>query len=142
MPAYKDHLHGTLDALILRTLSFGPRHGYAINQWLRDKTGDALEVEEGSLYPALYRMERDGWLERHGCPDDRRRKRIRVTPKAEAVWARMAECCRRVRSQATRGVSEEELAQLKQTCERLRANLELDPPSAEASCLAEAQRSQ
>ena len=47
MPAYKDHLHGTLDALILRTLSFGPRHGYAINQWLRDKTGDALEVEKG-----------------------------------------------------------------------------------------------
>ncbi len=63
MPAYKDHLHGTLDALILRTLSFGPRHGYAINQRLRDKTGDALEVEEGSLYPALYRMERDGWVE-------------------------------------------------------------------------------
>ena len=63
MPAYKDHLHGTLDALILRTLSFGPRHGYAINQWLRDKTGDALEVEEGSLYPALYRMERDGWVD-------------------------------------------------------------------------------
>ena len=63
MPAYKDHLHGTLDALILKTLTFGPRHGYSINLWLKEKTGEALQVEEGSLYPALYRMERDGWVE-------------------------------------------------------------------------------
>ena len=63
MPAYKDHLHGTLDALILKTLTFGPRHGYAIATWLRARTDDALRVEDGSLYPALYRMERDGWVE-------------------------------------------------------------------------------
>jgi PadR family transcriptional regulator len=63
MPASKDRLHGTLDLLILKTLTFGPRHGYAIGQWLRDQTRDALQVEEGSLYPALYRMERDGWIE-------------------------------------------------------------------------------
>jgi PadR family transcriptional regulator, regulatory protein PadR len=56
-------LHGTLDALVLKTLTFGPRHGYAIVGWLKEKTKDALEVEEGSLYPALYRMERDGWIE-------------------------------------------------------------------------------
>jgi PadR family transcriptional regulator len=56
-------LHGILDALILKTLTFGPRHGYAIVRWLRDQTNDALVVEEGSLYPALYRMERDGWVE-------------------------------------------------------------------------------
>ena len=62
MPA-KDRLHGTLDALLLRALSGGPRHGYAIVRWLRDQTNDALHVEEGSLYPALYRMERDGWIE-------------------------------------------------------------------------------
>ena len=59
----KDRLHGTLDALILKTLSFGPRHGYAIVRWLREQTQDQLQVEEGSLYPALYRMERDGWIE-------------------------------------------------------------------------------
>ena len=47
----------------LKTLTFGPRHGYAIVRWLRDQTRDALQVEEGSLYPALYRMERDGWIE-------------------------------------------------------------------------------
>jgi transcriptional regulator len=63
MPASKDRLHGTLDALILKTLTFGPRHGYAIVGWLRDQTNQTLQVEEGSLYPALYRMERDGWVD-------------------------------------------------------------------------------
>jgi len=63
MAQTKDRLHGTLDALVLKTLTFGPRHGYAIVRWLREQTRDALSVEEGSLYPALYRMERDGWIE-------------------------------------------------------------------------------
>jgi PadR family transcriptional regulator PadR len=56
-------LHGTLDALVLKTLSWGPRHGYAIARWIEDITDDALRIEEGSLYPALYRMERRGWIE-------------------------------------------------------------------------------
>jgi PadR family transcriptional regulator PadR len=55
-------LHGTLDVLVLKTLSWGPRHGYAIARWLEDATDDALAVGEGSLYPALYRMERRGWI--------------------------------------------------------------------------------
>ena len=59
----KDRLHGTLDALVLKTLSLGPRHGYAIARWLEETTGDAIQVEEGSLYPALYRMEKRGWIE-------------------------------------------------------------------------------
>ena len=63
MPSTKDRLHGTLDVLVLKTLTFGPRHGYAIARWIRDQTGDSLQVEEGSLYPALYRMERDGLIE-------------------------------------------------------------------------------
>jgi PadR family transcriptional regulator, regulatory protein PadR len=62
MPA-RDRLHGTLDALILKALTAGPRHGYAIVRWLRDASADAVQVEEGSLYPALYRMERSGWIE-------------------------------------------------------------------------------
>lgn len=62
MPPTKDRLHGTLDILVLKTLTFGPRHGYAIARWIRDQTGDSLQVEEGSLYPALYRMERDGLI--------------------------------------------------------------------------------
>lgn len=56
-------LPGTLDALVLKTLSHGPRHGYAIARWLEEATGDALQIEEGSLYPALYRMEKKGWIE-------------------------------------------------------------------------------
>ena len=56
-------LHGTLDALVLKTLSWGPRHGYAIARWIEEITEDALRIEEGSLYPALYRLERRGWIE-------------------------------------------------------------------------------
>lgn len=61
MPA-TDRLHGTLDALVLKALSPEPRHGFGILRWIADNTGDVVHVEEGSLYPALYRMERDGWL--------------------------------------------------------------------------------
>ena len=53
---------GTLDVLILKTLTSGPRHGYAVARWIEQSSGDALRIEEGSLYPALYRLERRGWL--------------------------------------------------------------------------------
>ena len=56
-------LHGTLETLILRTVAQGPRHGYAIARWLEDRTGDVLQIEDGSLYPALYRMEQRGWIQ-------------------------------------------------------------------------------
>ena len=56
-------LQGTLDLLVLKTLSWGPRHGYAIARRIEEATDDALRIEEGSLYPALYRMERRGWIE-------------------------------------------------------------------------------
>jgi PadR family transcriptional regulator PadR len=56
-------LQGTLDLLVLKTLTWGPRHGYGIARWLEDTTCDALQIEEGSLYPALYRMERREWIE-------------------------------------------------------------------------------
>ena len=61
MPA-RDQLRGTLEVLVLKTLTWGPRHGYAIARWLEDTTGEILRVEEGSLYPALYRMELRGWI--------------------------------------------------------------------------------
>jgi PadR family transcriptional regulator PadR len=54
---------GTLDLLVLKALTWGPRHGYAIVRILEDRTGDRLRIEEGSLYPALYRMEGKGWIE-------------------------------------------------------------------------------
>ncbi len=53
---------GTLDLLILRTLARGPRHGYGVARWIEEITDDVLSIEEGSLYPALYRMERRGWV--------------------------------------------------------------------------------
>jgi PadR family transcriptional regulator PadR len=56
-------LHGTLDALILKTLAAGPLHGYAIAKSIEDASDETVVIEEGSLYPALYRMERRGWLE-------------------------------------------------------------------------------
>src|ERR1700754_4342130 len=55
-------LHGTLETLVLKTLAKGPRHGYAIARWLEEATADVLQIEDGSLYPALYRMEQRGWI--------------------------------------------------------------------------------
>ncbi len=56
-------LQGTLDVLILKTLSWGPRHGYAIARWVHDNSDDVLRVEEGALYPALHRLEKRGLIE-------------------------------------------------------------------------------
>ena len=53
---------GTLNVLILKALSFGAMHGYAISRWIQERTDDVLRVEEGVLYPALHRLERDGSL--------------------------------------------------------------------------------
>ncbi len=55
-------IKGTLDILILKTLSWGPMHGYAISRWIRDTSEEELTVEEGALYPALRRLEKKGWL--------------------------------------------------------------------------------
>ena len=67
-------LHGTLDTLILKTLAWGPRHGYAIARWLETLGEGALQIEEGSLYPALYRLERKGWIEAEWGLSETKRK--------------------------------------------------------------------
>jgi transcriptional regulator len=62
---YQDRIElmqGTLDMLVLRTLQWGPQHGHGIGQVIRTKSDDALQIEHGSLYPALHRLERKGWL--------------------------------------------------------------------------------
>ena len=56
-------LHGTLEVLVLKALSSGIRHGYGIARWIEDTTREVVQVEEGSLYPALYRMEKRGLIE-------------------------------------------------------------------------------
>ena len=55
-------LQGTLDMLVLKALTWGPRHGYQVVRWIRDTTDDVLHVEDGALYTALHRMEKRGWL--------------------------------------------------------------------------------
>jgi transcriptional regulator len=74
-------LHGTLDALILKTLTRGARHGYAIARYIEETTDEAVVVEEGSLYPALYRLERRGWVEAEWGTSElgRRAKLYRLT---------------------------------------------------------------
>ena len=70
-------LHGALDALVLKTLTWGPRHGYSIARWLQDATEAALTIEEGSLYPALYRLEERGWVSAEwGVSENNRRAKF------------------------------------------------------------------
>ena len=82
-------LHGTLDALILKTLAAGPLHGYAIARFIEDASRETVVVEEGSLYPALYRMERRGWLEAEWGESElgRRAKLYRLTRQGRAQLA-------------------------------------------------------
>src|SRR5688572_17071074 len=103
--AEKDRLHGTLDALILKTLSWGPRHGYAIARWIEDNTSSDIQVEEGSLYPSLYRMERKGWIEPEWGVSElgRRAKLYKLTPEGRkhlrvetVAWARFASAVSRI----------------------------------------------
>jgi len=57
-----DRLQGTLDLLILRTVLEGPLHGWAISRRIRERSGEVFQVNQGSLYPALHRLEDEGWL--------------------------------------------------------------------------------
>jgi PadR family transcriptional regulator, regulatory protein PadR len=76
-------LQGTLDLLILQTLQWGPRHGHGIGLAIRAGSEDALQVEHGSLYPALHRLERSGWLSSEWKASDagRRAKYYKLTPR-------------------------------------------------------------
>jgi transcriptional regulator len=98
-------LHGTLDALVLKTLAWGPRHGYAIARWIEGMGAEVLRIEEGSLYPALYRLERRGWIEAEwGLSETRRRVKLyRLTDAGRdrlvvetAQWSRFADAIGRI----------------------------------------------
>ena len=102
-------LHGTLDALILKNLAWGPRHGYAIAQWIETTSADALRIEQGSLYPALYRLEQQGWIEATwgDSENNRRAKFYRLTKSGRkqlaeetASWERITAAVTRVLQQA------------------------------------------
>jgi PadR family transcriptional regulator, regulatory protein PadR len=95
----KDQLQGALDLLILKTLARGPIHGYAIVQRIQQVSDEVLRVEEGSLYPALHRMEQADWIsaEWRLTQTGRRAKYYRLTPAGrrqlaheEEAWGRVA----------------------------------------------------
>jgi transcriptional regulator len=75
MPAERIDLpQGTLDLLILRTVALGPQHGWAISERIQQISSDALRIQQGSLYPALHRLERRGWIKaRWGTSENNRR---------------------------------------------------------------------
>src|ERR671923_1203835 len=92
-----DLLQGTLDLLVLKTLSWGPAHGYSVARWIQQLTNDVLDVGEGSLYPALHRLEERGLVESEWrrSENNRKAKFYRLTPagrtqlRAEsATWTR------------------------------------------------------
>ena len=106
-----DVIRGTLDVLILKTVSWGPLHGYAITQCIQQQTDDALLVEEGALYPALYRMEEKGWIESEWglSENNRRAKYYRLTGEGRRrlreetrTWERYAEAVGKVLGAARR----------------------------------------
>lgn len=100
-----DLLQGTLDLLILRALLPGPKHGWAISERIEQVSEDALRVNQGSLYPALHRLEHQGWIKADwGVSELGRRARFyRLTPAGRKqleleteAWARMSGAIRRV----------------------------------------------
>jgi transcriptional regulator len=105
-PSRTELLQGTLDMLILRTLLFGPAHGHEIARHIQRTTDDVLQVEHGSLYPALHRMERKGWIvSAWQTAKDRNRafKYYRLTPlgrkqltRSESNWRQLATAVARV----------------------------------------------
>jgi PadR family transcriptional regulator, regulatory protein PadR len=106
-----DLLKGTLDLLILKTLSWGPAHGYAVARWIEQVTDDVLRVEEGSLYPALHRLEKRGWIASEwGLSDNNRRAKYydltadgRKQLRAESAdWSRFAAAVFKVLDSAPR----------------------------------------
>ena len=102
-------LHGTLDALILKTLAGGPRHGYGIAKFIEDASDEAVLVEEGSLYPALYRLERRRWVDAEWGTSElgRRAKFYRLTRQGRMQLAAETDAWR----QFVAGVSKILLAQ-------------------------------
>ena len=98
-------LHGTLDVMILKVLSWGPMHGYGVGQRIEQLGGDALRIEEGSLYPALYRLERKRWIDAEwGLSQKNRRARYySLTPAGRqalkssvSTWGSFAQAVGRV----------------------------------------------
>jgi len=110
--AHLDLLQGTLDLLILKTLWEGPLHGYAIARGIQGATGDALRIEEGSLYPALHRMQKRGWITASwGASENNRRAKFyrlartgrKQLQTQQSAWLRFSDAVGRVLQVGAKG---------------------------------------
>ena len=108
-PARVELLQGTLDLLILRTLLFGPAHGHAIARHIQQSSHDVLQVETGSLYPALHRLEAQGWVAAEWATSDKGKRakyyKLTATGRKRLVaeqsrWDQLSEAIGRVRRPA------------------------------------------
>jgi len=104
-PSNVDLLQGTLDMLVLRTLLSGPQHGWGVSQRIQQISEDVLRVNQGSLYPALVRLEREGWIESEWgvSENNRKAKFYRLTragkkrlEKETGDWERLAAAVTRI----------------------------------------------
>jgi len=107
-----DLLQGTLELLVLKTLTLGQQHGYAIVQQIHDTTDDVLRIEEGSLYPALHRMEARGWIaaEWSVSENNRRAKFYCLTRtghkklrEKQSTWLRLTQATQKVLALPSKG---------------------------------------
>ena len=107
-----DLVRGTLDMLILRTLAWGPMHGYSVSALIKQRTEEEILVEEGALYPALHRLEKSGWVESEWgvSENNRRAKYYRLTARGRAqlkveheTWKRYVAAVSRVMRAAPGG---------------------------------------
>lgn len=111
------------------------RHGITFRQWqvlvwlardgelTQSELADRMRIEAPTLVGILDRMERDGWIARHSCPSDRRKKLIQPTERVEPVWSKMVQCARKVRRRAVAGLDESQLQQLKTVLSLMQHNL-------------------
>lgn len=118
------------------------REGITLRQWevlawlscngcgAQAELAEAIGIEPHTMAGIISRMERDGLLERKSCEKDRRKNTITPTPRAEELWERVTRICHEVREKATAGLSDRELQQFKQMCQRIQDNLatDIEPP--------------
>ena len=99
-----DLLYGTLDVLVLKTLSWGPMHGYAIAKWIEERTGGELEIVDAALYKALHRLEQGGAVHAEWglSENNRRAKFYSLSPRGRQILRAEAETWRRYAAAATR----------------------------------------
>jgi len=108
--------YGTIELLVLKALSWAPTHGFGISRWIELVSNDELSVQEGSLYPALYRLETEGWIESEwGVSENKRRAKFyaltplgqRMLRAEESRWTRFVATMGRVLAATPRNVADQ-----------------------------------